>query len=119
MAVVLLALLGLACDSERRAISRDDLPEVPSEPALVVEIGDGGFDPGSIEVSPSDLVEFRNVDDAPHGIRTDNRDIDTGPLLPGESTHVVFDRPGETLVIDTEDATHTMSVSVEDTTPGS
>lgn len=96
------ALLLTGCDSDRRAISRDDLPDVPSEPDHVVELGDDGFDIDELEVLASDLVEFRIVGEDDHGIRADTR-IDTGLLFPGESTFVIFDEPGEYEVVDVTD----------------
>lgn len=113
---VLLAALGAvtvlgACDSERRAISREDLPEVPEEPTHVVELDDDGFDTEELTVTTADLVEFRNVGDDEHGVRTENSVIDTGPLLPGERTHVVFDEPGTYELFDVADDTATMTVT--------
>lgn len=108
------ALLGSACDSDRRAISRDDLPDVPSEPDHVVELGDDGFDTDELEVLNSDLVEFRIVGEDDHGIRADTR-IDTGLLFPGESTFVIFDQPGAYEVVDVTDEDQVLQVeSVQD-----
>lgn len=104
------AVILAACDSERRAISRDDLPEVPSEATAVVEIGDGGFDTRELDVSTEDLVEFVNAGDDEHGIRTSDSSIDTGLLLPGESTFVMFDEPAEYELFDVADETHSMTV---------
>lgn len=103
------ALLGAACDSDRRAISRDDLPDVPAEPDHVVELGDDGFDTEELEVLATDLVEFRIVGDDDHGIRADTR-IDTGLLLPGESTFVIFDQPGTYAVFDLTDEDQVLQV---------
>lgn len=97
-----LALLAGACNSDRRAISRDDLPDVPSEPDHVVELGDGGFDAEELEVTVDDLVEFRITGDDDHGVRADTR-IDTGLLFPGESTVVVFSEAGTYEVVDVTD----------------
>lgn len=104
------ALLGTACDSDRRAISRDDLPDVPAEPDHVVELGDDGFDVDELEVLSTDLVEFRIVGDDDHGIRADTR-IDTGLLLPGESTFVIFDQPGDYEVVDVTDEDQQLQVT--------
>ena len=112
LAVVLVAtaLLGTACDSDRRAISRDDLPDVPSEPDHVVALGDDGFDVDELEVLNTDLVEFRIVGDDDHGIRADTR-IDTGLLFPGESTFVIFDQPGDYEVVDVTDEDQQLQVT--------
>lgn len=80
------------CDSERRAISRDDLPEVPDEPTVVVELGPDGFEPATLDVTTDDLVAFDVVGDDDRGVRTTDDEINTGLLLPGERTYVVFDR---------------------------
>ena len=98
----LLLLTSAACDSDRRAISRDDLPDVPSEPDHVVELGDDGFDVDELEVAVDELVEFRITGDDDHGIRAGTR-IDTGLLFPGESTVVVFSDPGTYEVVDVTD----------------
>jgi plastocyanin len=103
------ALLGAACDSERRAISRDDLPDVPSEPDHVVVLGDDGFDTDELRVLTSELVEFQIVGEDDHGIRADTR-IDTGLLFPGESTFVIFDQPGEYEVVDVTDEDQVLQV---------
>jgi hypothetical protein len=97
-----LAVLGAACDSDRRAISRDDLPDVPSEPDHVVDLDDDGFDTEELQVLETDLVEFRIGGEDDHGIRADTR-IDTGLLFPGESTFVIFDEPGIYEVVDVTD----------------
>jgi plastocyanin len=107
--VTVAALASTACDSERRAISRDDLPDVPAEPDHVVELGDDGFDTDELEVLNSDLVEFRIVGEDDHGVRADTR-IDTGLLFPGESTFVIFDEPGTYEVVDVTDEDQVLSV---------
>ncbi len=101
-----------ACDSDRRAISRDDLPDVPAEATVSVELGADGFGERSLEVTTVDLVEFRNVDDENHGVRTEDYAIDTGPLFPDESTFVIFDTAGRYTVFDTEDPDASMEVVV-------
>jgi plastocyanin len=110
IAALALAVSLVACDSDRRAISRDDLPEVPEEATAVVEIGDRGFDTRELDVSTDDLVEFVNAGDEEHGIRTSDSSIDTGLLLPGESTLVMFDEPAEYELFDVADDSHTMTV---------
>lgn len=100
LAVAAAVLAG--CDSDRRAISRADLPDVPEEADHVVVLGDDGFDAAELVVASDDLVEFRITGDDEHGIRADTR-IDTGLLLPGESTFVIFDEPGTYEVVDLTD----------------
>lgn len=108
--LALATLLVLAgCDSDRRAISRDDLPDVPSEPDHVVVLGDAGFDADDLEVLNTDLVEFRITGEDDHGIRADTR-IDTGLLFPGESTFVIFDQPGTYEVVDVTDEDQILQV---------
>lgn len=109
---VIVGLLVTSCDSDRRAISRDDLPDVPAEATVEVELGAAGFDTDELEVTTADLVEFRNVDDENHGVRTEDYAIDTGPLFPDEFTLVIFDTPGRYTVVDTEDDESTMTVLV-------
>ncbi|WP_436795323.1 cupredoxin domain-containing protein [Actinospongicola halichondriae] len=112
-ALVLLAGLGVtSCDSERRAISRDDLPEVPVDATVEVTVGADGFDQAELEVTTADLVEFRNVDVEEHGVRTADHEIDSGPLLPDEFTLILFDTPGRYTLFDTEDDDSTMTVVV-------
>lgn len=112
------ALLVLAgCDEDRRAISRDDLPDLPDEPTALVELDDDGFAPDTLEVTTADLVEFRNVGEQDHGVRTEDHSIDTGPLFPDEFTLVVFDQPGTYTVVDTEDDDATMTVTVAEAVP--
>jgi plastocyanin len=115
IATVVLVLAG--CDSDRRAISRDDLPDVPSEPDHVVELGDDGFDVDELEVGTDELVEFRITGEDDHGIRADTR-IDTGLLFPGESTHVIFDEPGTYEVVDVTDDEQVLRVESVDPADG-
>lgn len=110
-ALVVGFVLG-ACDSDRRAISRDDLPEVPAEATVSVDLGADGFSEETLEVTTTDLVEFRNVGDENHGVRTEDYAIDTGPLFPDESTFVIFDTAGRYTVFDTEDDGSSMEVLV-------
>ena len=105
-----------ACDSDRRAISRDDLPDVPAEATVSVEIDGDGFSEDTLEVTTADLVEFRNVDDEDHGFRTEDHAIDTGPIFPDEYTQIIFDTPGRYTMFDTEDDTTTMDVVVTEPT---
>ena len=112
LAVVAAALVA-GCDEDRRAISRDDLPDVPAEPTETVELGDDGFAPDELVITTEDLVEFRNVGDDDHGVRTDDFRIDTGLIFPGESTLVIFDEAGRYEVIDVADEDATMTVVAE------
>jgi len=107
--VAALVLAGAACDSDRRAISRDDLPDVPSEPDHVVVLDDDGFDVDELEVTVDELVEFRIRGEDDHGIRADTR-IDTGLLFPGESTFVIFSEPGPYEVVDVTDEDQVLQV---------
>ena len=111
--LVPVVLVAAGCDEDRRAISRDDLPAVPSEPTHVVELGDDGFDTDELVITTEDLVEFRNVGDDDHGVRTDGHRIDTGLLFPGESTEVIFDEVGRYEVVDVADEDATMVVVAE------
>jgi len=104
-----LVLGAAACESDRRAISRDDLPDVPSEPDHVVELGDDGFDVEELDVTVEELVEFRITGEDDHGIRADTR-IDTGLLFPGESTFVIFSEPGRWKVVDVTDEDQVLRV---------
>ncbi|MDZ7675864.1 MAG: hypothetical protein U5K30_12455 [Acidimicrobiales bacterium] len=112
VAVLVASTVSAGCDDGRRALSRDDLPDVPAEATVVVEIGDDGFDTGTLEIETTDLVEFRNVGDDDHGVRTEDFSIDTGPIFPDEFTLVVFDEPDEYEIIDTEDPDQSMTVTV-------
>lgn len=116
-AVIACVVVLAGCDSERRAISRDDLPEVPSEPTETVELGDDGFGVDELEVTTRDLVEFVNTGDDDHGIRTSSSSIDTGLLFPGESTLVMFDEPDRYELFDVADDDHTMTVLVTEPPP--
>ena len=117
-AALAFVLLFGACDTDRRAISRDDLPDVPSEPTISVELGDDGFDPDDIDATTLDLIEFRNVGDADHGVRTEDHAIDTGPIFPGETTMVILDEPGEYTLLDTADDSETITIRVTEAPPG-
>ena len=111
LAVAVAALVLVAgCDNERRAISRDDLPHLSDTPAEVVHLGDDGFDVDEIQVTTSDLVEFVNSGTVDHGVRTADSAIDTGPLLPGESTVVLFDDASTYQITDVADEAHVMTV---------
>lgn len=112
VAAIACIVLLAGCDSERRAISRDDLPDVPSEPTERVEVADDGFGVDELEVTTQDLVEFVNTGDDDHGIRTSSSSIDTGLLFPGESTLVMFDQPDRYELFDVADDDHTMTVLV-------
>lgn len=112
MAALALSLGAVAagCDSDRRAVSRDDLPDVPAEADHVVVLDSSGFDPDELEVGTDELVEFRIEGDEPRGIRTDEHEIDTGMLFPGETTSVIFDEEARHVVTDLADDGHTMVV---------
>lgn len=107
------AVLVAACDDERRAISRHDLPEVPDGPTVVVSLSDDGFEPDAVTVTVDDLIAF-DISGGDHGVRTDDDRVNTGPLLDGERTLVMLPESGDYEILDTEDASHTMSVTVTD-----
>ncbi len=117
LVLALATMVTLAgCDSDRRAISRDDLPDVPRTAAVVVEMGDDGFTVDEItvdevEVGTEELVEFVNVGEEDHGIRTEESTIDTGLIFPGESTFVIFDTEGSYELFDVADSEVTMTVT--------
>lgn len=114
LAATLLAFALAGCDSDRRAISRDDLPDVPDVPDHVVVIDDDGIDIDELDVLTSDLVEFRIQGDADRSVRArldDELLIDTGLLFPGETTIVVFDRVGTWTVDDGSDASDELVVT--------
>lgn len=114
LTVVVVALLALAgCDEDRRAISRDDLPDVPEEPTFTVELSDNGFEPEELSVTTLDLIEFQ-ISDGTHGIRTEDHSIDTGPLFDEETTLIMLTEPGEVELFDTEDDGRSMTVTVTD-----
>lgn len=105
------ALCLTACDSDRRAISRDDLPELSDSADHLVVLDDDGFDATQLEVLTTDLVEFRVEGAEPRGIQTDDRSIDTGLLLPGESTFVVFDEESAYKITDSVDSGHMLEIT--------
>jgi len=107
--LVLAAVITAGCDSDRRAISRDDLPDVPAEPDHVVVLDDDGFDIDELVVMTDELVEFQIEGEDDHGIRADTR-IDTGLLFPGESTFVIFDEAGTYEVVDSTDDQQVLAV---------
>ena len=104
LVLALVAALGLAgCDSERRAISRDDLPEVPAEPDHVVTLDDDGFDLDELEVLTTDLVEFQVEGDEPRVMRL-------AAQGPGEATFVIFDQEDRYIVSDSVDSDHMLVI---------
>lgn len=109
--IPLLALVVSACDDERRAISRDDLPALSAEPALTVELSQDGFTPDTAEVRTTDVVRF-DVIDGDYGIRTEDDRINTGILYAGESTDIVFPEPGVYTLFELDDDASTMTVTV-------
>lgn len=117
--VALVAAVTLtACDSDRRAISRDDLPDLPEMPQHVVELGDDGFDRERLEVRTDELVRFVVTGRSDHGIRADSR-INTGPLFPGEDTVVMFSEADTYTVVDSENEGPTLTVVATDPDPAS
>lgn len=108
--VLTLGVTAAGCDSDRRAVSRDALPDVPAEPDHVVVLDSSGFDPDELEVGTDELIEIRIEGDEPRGIRTEEHEIDTGMLLPGETTSVIFDEEARYVVTDLADDDHTMVV---------
>lgn len=91
-AATLAVLATSACESDRRAIGRDDLPAVPARPDIEIIVDDEGFSRSVLDVGTDTLVRFV-VTEGEHRLRSDTG-IDTGVIRPGESTDVVFDEPG-------------------------
>lgn len=107
-ALAVIAVTVGACDSDRRAISRDDLPQLRDDAAVVV-LDDDGFDLDELDVSTVDVVTFRIEGSTPRGIRAGTT-IDTGLLPPGSETDVVFDDPADYRVVDVADDDHELLV---------
>lgn len=104
------SLVVAACDSDRRAISRDELPDLPDQADHLVVLDADGFDPERLEVLTTDLIEVRVEGDDSRGIQTEDRSIDTGLLLPGESTFVVFDEEASYTINDSADGAHVLEI---------
>lgn len=108
--VAVVAVLLGACDDERRTISRDDLPPVPDQATIVVQLSDDGFEPDSLTATVDDLIAFEIT--GRHGVRTQDHRIDTGTLLDGETTLVMLPEAGDYELVDTEDPSSTMTVTI-------
>jgi plastocyanin len=54
----------------------------------VVEIRDFAFNPQELEAKPGDMIEFRNMDGAPHTATASNGGFDTGLINPGKAARI-------------------------------
>jgi plastocyanin len=58
------------------------------------EIGDGAFSPSTLTVSVGDTVTWRNADDRPHTVTSNDGAFDSGNLDPGVGFSFTFTKPG-------------------------
>jgi plastocyanin len=106
------ALLGAACDSGRRDPGPDLLDEVDVQPAVTIEVSDDGFDPATLSVEVGEAFEVVNNGDDPHSFVIDDPVVDTGPLLPGESSVIVLTTSGTVQARDAEHPEATLDIEV-------
>jgi plastocyanin len=59
-----------------------------------VEIGDGAFSPSTLTISVGDTVTWRNADDRPHTVTSNDGTFDSGNLDPGVGFSFMFTEPG-------------------------
>jgi hypothetical protein len=107
-----IALVGGACDSGRRSPGPELLDEVDVEPELTVEIDDAGFEPTTLSIEEGEAFEVRNTGEESHGFLIDDPYVDTGLLLPGESSVIVLTTPGAVEATDSENPDAMLTIEV-------
>lgn len=115
--LVVLALATAGCDDDRRAISRDDLADVDTEPERTLVVDDDGFRPAAIEVEVGTLLAVTNEGGDVHDVRSEP--FDTGQLEPGDVTYVVVSEIGRFTVTDRRNPEATATLTVTDAGDGS
>lgn len=75
-----------------------------------ITVDDDGFDPPTLQVQMFDTIEVTNAGDEPHGLQADL--VDTGRMLPGETTTLFVDRPGTIEYLDPQAPDHTGTIEV-------
>lgn len=91
VAVVFLALLGVACGSS--SVPRASSGAAPAKSATV-EIKNISFQPDRVQITAGQSVTW-HFDDAPvpHSVTADDKSYDSGVKTSGDFTHR-FDKPG-------------------------
>ncbi len=113
-AVLAVALVAGCGDSDPSPPTARDLAEVDFSPDHTITVDDDGYEPSELEVAPGDVVLLVNEGDEPHSFSTDDGELETGRMEPGDETTVVLRDPQVLRFHDVEDPEHEGTLTVVD-----
>ena len=98
------------------------VPVVSATPDVVVEISDGGFEPGILTVPPGTTIRWVNVDTSEHSVSASASSravngFDSGLLGPGESFVLTVSEAGSYTLADARDPFNQGSLIVDPSAP--
>lgn len=111
-AVLALALIAGCGDSDPSPPTARDLAEVDLSPDHTISVDEDGFEPVDLEVRSGDVVLLVNQGDEPHSFSTDEGELETGRMEPGDETTLVLTEPQVLRYHDAEAPEHEGTLTV-------
>jgi plastocyanin len=111
-ALLVIAVLTACGDSEPSPPTPRDLAEVDFTPDHTITVDEDGYEPSQIEVRAGDVVLLVNDGDEPHSFSTDDGELETGRMQPGDETTVVLRDPQVVRFYDIEAPDHQGTLTV-------
>ena len=106
VAAALLTSVAACVEPEASAPTPEDLADIDLSPDHTITVDEDGFSPSSLEVEAGEVILLVNEGDEPHSFTSEERDLDTGRLQPGDETTLVLTEPDEITFFDGEDRDH-------------
>ena len=106
VAAALLTPLASCADPEASSPTPEDLADVDLSPDHTITVDEDGFTPSSLEVAPGEVILLVNDGDGPHSFTSEEHELDTGRLQPGDETTLVLTEPDEITYFDVENRDH-------------
>jgi plastocyanin len=107
-----LALLAGCGDSDPSPPTARDLAEVDLSPDHTITVDEDGYEPAELEVRSGEVVLLVNAGDEAHSFSTDEGELETGRMEPGDETTLVLTEPQVVRFHDSEAPEHEGTLTV-------
>ncbi len=114
IAAITVVVLAGCGDVEPSPPTPRDLAEVDLSPDHTLTVDEDGYEPDALEVRTGEVVLLVNGGDDPHSFTSDDGELDTGRMQPGEETTLVLVEPQVVRFHDVEAPDHEGTLTVVD-----